>query len=67
METQCQNLKVIQRNKLLKLLHKFKELFNGTIGTYKTDPVYFELRNNTKPIFSRPYPVLKLHMEIFKK
>ena len=61
METRCQHLT------LLKLLHIFEELFGGTLGTRKTDPVDFELKENPKPIFLRPYPGPKLHEEIFKK
>ena len=41
METKCQHLTMIPSNDLLKLLHKFEELFNGTLGTWKTDPVNF--------------------------
>ena len=37
--TQCQNLKITQRNELLKLLHKFEYLFDETLGIFKTDPV----------------------------
>ena len=44
METQCQHLTMTQRNELLKLLQIFKELFNGTLFTWKTDPVDFELK-----------------------
>ena len=44
METQYQHLTMTQRNDLLKLLEKFKELFNGTLGTWKTDPVDFDLK-----------------------
>ena len=40
-ETQCQHLTMTQHNDLLKLLHKFEELFDGTLGTWKTDPVDF--------------------------
>ena len=57
MENQCQYLTMTQRNKLLKLLHKFEELFDGTLGTWKTYPVYFDFKEDVKPIFSRPYPV----------
>ena len=39
METQCQNLTMTQSNKLLKLLLKSKESFDGTLGTWKTDPL----------------------------
>ena len=44
METQCQHLTVTQRNELIKLLQKFKELFDGTLGTWKADPVDSELK-----------------------
>ena len=44
METQCQHLMMAQRNDLLKLLQKFVELFNGTLGNWKIDPVEFKLK-----------------------
>ena len=44
METQCQHMTVTQRNKLQNVLQKFKELFYGILGTWKTDPVHFELK-----------------------
>ena len=43
METKCQNLTMTQRNDLLKLLQKFG-FFNGTLGTWKIDPVDFDLK-----------------------
>ena len=43
-----------QRNELLKLLQNFEELFDGTLGTWKTDPVDSDLKEDAKPIFSRP-------------
>ena len=39
METQCQHLTMTQRNDLLRLLQKFEKLFDGTLGTWKTDSV----------------------------
>ena len=42
-------------------------MFDGTIVTRKTDPVDFKLKEDVKPILSRPYPVSKLHDEIPKK
>ena len=54
MKTQYQHLTMTQHNYLLKLLHKFEELFYGTFGTCKTDPVYFELKWYKKPILSQP-------------
>ena len=66
MENQCQHLTMTQRNELLKLLQKFEELFYGTIDTWKTDTVDFELKKYTKPVFLLLYPVPKVHDEIFK-
>ena len=48
MENQCQHLMMTQRNDLLKLLHKFEELFDGKLGTGKTYPVDFELKKDTR-------------------
>ena len=50
MENQCQHLTVTQRNELLKLLQKFEELFDGTLGKWKTYPVDFGLKEDAKPI-----------------
>ena len=66
METQCQHLTITQRNELLKLLQKFEESFDGTHGTCKIDPGYFELKEDVKPIYTQPYPVPKVHKEMFK-
>ena len=61
MENQFQRLTKTQRNELLKLLQIFEELFDGTLGTQKTYPVVFKLKQDSKPIFSQPYPVPKVH------
>ena len=42
MENQCQHLTRTQYNELIKLFQKFEDLFNVTLGTWKTDPVDFE-------------------------
>ena len=42
-------------------------MFDGTLGTWKTDPVNFELIENVKPIFSQSYLEPKVHKELFKK
>ena len=65
METQCQHLTMTQRNELLKLLQIFEEFFDETLGTQKNIQ-YFELKDDENPIFSQPYPVAKVHEEMFK-
>ena len=67
MENLCQYLTMTQRIELLKLLQKFEELFDETLGAWKIDPVDLRLKEDTKPICSRPYPVLKVPKEMFKK
>ena len=44
METRCQHLTMTQRNDLLKLLPKFEDFSDRKLGTWKTDPVDFELK-----------------------
>ena len=50
MENQCQHLTMTQRNELPKLLQKFEEFFNVTLGTWKTDPLDFKLKEDSNPI-----------------
>ena len=50
MVNQYQNITMTQRDELLKLLQISKEFFQGTVGTWKTDPLYLELKEDTKPI-----------------
>ena len=65
-ETQCQHSTMTQRNVLVKLLQRFEESFDGTLGTRKKDPLEFDLIEDTKTICSQPYPVPKVHKEVFK-
>ena len=41
-------------------------MFDETLVTRKTDLVDFKLKADSKPICLRPYPVPKLHKEMFK-
>ena len=56
-----------QCNEWVKLLEVFEKLIDGTLGTWKTDPVYFEWKEAVKPICSGPYPVTKVHEKMLKK
>ena len=56
-----------QHNELLKLLQEFEDCFDGTLGKQKTDRVDFELKYHVKSICLRPYPVPKVHEDMFKK
>ena len=66
MKNKSQILTGTQHNELLKLLQKFEELFDGTLGTWKIYSFDFKLKEGGKPICLRPYPVPKVYEEIFK-
>ena len=66
MGTQCQHLTTTQRNYLMKLFQIFEDLFDGTLGTYRTDPVDFKMKEDPKPVCLWPYPVPKLLEKFFK-
>ena len=55
----------MQLNELLKPLQKTEELFDGTFGTWKENPVDFEFKEGAKPICSRTHPVRKVHTLFF--
>ena len=56
--TECSTLNPSEQKQLLKLLQKYETLFDGTLGTWKTDPVELELKDpNEKPYHAKPYPV----------
>ena len=40
----CGHLTALQQSQLLALLHKYEELFDGTLGDFKTEPVKFHLK-----------------------
>ena len=50
MTEQCQHLTTTERHRLLHLLKKFKDMFNVTLGTHKTTPVYLESKDDSKPV-----------------
>ena len=50
MENQCKHMTEVQHNELPKLLQEVEELFDGTLSTWKTDPVDFKIKENKKSI-----------------
>ena len=55
---ECETLTKFEQEKLYALLKKFEHLFDGTLGTWNTDPVDLELKDpNCKPYHAKPYPV----------
>ena len=55
---ECTHLEAAEQKQLLRLLQKYEDLFDGTLGTWKTDPIQLELKEpNVKPYHAKPYPV----------
>jgi hypothetical protein len=53
---ECTHLEKSEQKQLLQLLQKYEDLFDGSLGTWKTDPI--QLKDpNVKPYHAKPYPV----------
>ncbi len=63
----CKHLSVPDQKKLLKLLTKFEDLFDGTLGDWDTEVVSLKLKEGAKPYHGRPFPTPKAHKGTPKK
>jgi transposase InsO family protein len=54
---ECTHLTDKEKAKLGKVLTKYQDLFDGSLGTWKTNPIELELRPDAKPYHAKPYPV----------
>ena len=64
LETVCgdqSHMQPIQQKMLLELLHRFSDLFDGTLGKWTQDPIELELKPDAKPYHARPYPIPRVH------
>ena len=55
-----------EKSLLYKLLTNYLDVFDGTLGAWKTDPVDFEMVDGAKPHSKRYYPVPHLYKKTFK-
>ncbi len=63
----CSHLSATDREKLLSMLLKFEELFNGTLGDWNLPPVSFEIKEGMKPYHGRAYPIPQIHKAVHMK
>jgi hypothetical protein len=64
----CKHLCANQQKKLLQLLKKYKSLFDGTLGDWKTKPVSFQLKEGgVSPYRGQAFPVPIIHKDTIKK
>ena len=55
---EVETLSILEQKELLKLLQQYEPLFDGTLGTWKTEPIELELKDpDCKPYHAKPYPV----------
>jgi hypothetical protein len=47
------------------LFKKQTKLFSGKFGSYSFKKIDLELLPNAKPIHAKPYPVPRIHLEVF--
>jgi len=63
----CAHLQPSDREKLLSLLLRYEELFDGTLGDWNRPPISIELKEGAKPYHGRPYPVAQVHKATLMK
>ena len=60
------HLIVEQQQKLLALLNKYGDLFDGTLGTWTGSEIDLELNKDAQPYHARAHPIPKIHQETLK-
>ena len=64
----CNEINKAEQEKLLRLLEKYKQLFDGSLGFWNTNPVDLELKDpNCAPYHARPFPVPYAHEQKLKE
>ena len=66
-EDNCPHLSVAERKSLLRVLLKYKSMFQGTLGQWNGDEVHFDLKPDATPWHGRPYPVPRVHRDTVRK
>ena len=62
----AKHLKQKEKDLLYKLLQRFEDIFDGSLGNWKIDPVDFELVDGAQPHSQRHYPIPHLYKKGFK-
>ena len=67
LDKNCGHLLSIQQNSMLKLWTKYKELLNGTLGDFQTDPVNLELKKDATLYHGQLHPIPHSQLKVFKQ
>jgi hypothetical protein len=57
----AEHLSEIEKSELFTLLNKYKDLFDGTLGTWTGTPYDIKTKEGIEPYHGRPFPVPKIH------
>ena len=63
----CTHRNSNQQKELLTFLSNFNELFEGSLGDWKTKPVSLKIKEGAAPFHGRPFPVSGIHRDTLKK
>jgi len=63
----CDHLNSDEKQELLVLLEKLKDLFNGSLGTWKGEKLSIEVKGDAKPYHARAFPIPMQREEGLKK
>ena len=55
-----------ERKKLYETLHKYENLFDGTLGTWNDDTYDIELRKDATPYHAKAYPIPQAYLNTLK-
>ena len=61
------HLSQTHKDDILKVLQKHYSMFYGTLRVYPHKKVHIDVDPDEKPVYSRPYPVPRIHLSTFKK
>jgi transposase InsO family protein len=56
-----------KRKDLRVLFSNFSQLFDNELRVYPGKKIHLELKEGSRPVYRRPYPVARAHEELFKK
>jgi hypothetical protein len=62
----ARHLDVDQQQALKTVLVEFKNLFDGTLGHWITDPYVMESKVNVKPSHAKPFPIPKVYKQTLR-
>jgi hypothetical protein len=66
-EEYLNHLSATEKNKLVKLLQEFEDLFYGTLGDWDCNLVLLQLKEGAQPYDGRLLSIPKKHVETLKK